>query len=246
MRFNSSRLKIEWADRHILDLEQRLAALPDKYTSSVEVDSATGNKSIKHDVADGRYLIDAALLIGDAVHNLNCALDYAWVEVCKVFPDLRSASRRFPIFETKKELEGQLRKGKVEVVSPELFDLLLNKIGSYNGGNFAIWTVHDINNADKHRLLIPIIPYAAIVDIELENESGELYTGSSMGTEEHPPYYITFPPNVKVRDKGNLFFEVSFDETVIEYGPRVKDTLRIYSRFILQVIETLEAFIETI
>ena len=50
--FHEARLKIERADKHIADLERRIAGLPERCTSTVEINPAGGNKVIKYDLPD--------------------------------------------------------------------------------------------------------------------------------------------------------------------------------------------------
>jgi hypothetical protein len=125
---------------------------------------------------------------------------------------------------------------------------MLDEIRPYNrrDGNFAIWELYVLDKRDKHRLLIPLEPYGNISDIELQDEKGIVHRGSTWGTDQPLPYYVTFASNLSVKDKGKLFFSIAIDETMFEYAPRVQDSFSIYSRMILEVVESLEAFVETI
>jgi hypothetical protein len=85
MKLIEARTKIKRADIHIGELEAWISALPDAYISRIEIDPQSSNQTLVHDVKNSeRILVDAALLIGDAVHNLKCALDYAWLETIKL------------------------------------------------------------------------------------------------------------------------------------------------------------------
>ena len=74
-------LKIERANKHIADFEQRLRTSSDRYGPSLHMDANTGEKFLYYGL-DDRYLrSDLALITGDAIHNLRSALDIAWVEI---------------------------------------------------------------------------------------------------------------------------------------------------------------------
>jgi len=76
MNFHSARLKIDRAKHHIADVESVITALPNSYTATVEINPKGGNEVLKHDLRDRDKIInDIALTLGDAVHNLHCALD---------------------------------------------------------------------------------------------------------------------------------------------------------------------------
>ncbi len=176
--FQEARLKIEWANKHIGELERRIAALAERCTATIEVDPKTKGPYIKYDIADRKQFTDIALVVGDAAHNLRCALDYAWMETLKLAaPTAITASTKFPVRETSNGLEGALRGVHIDTLCPTLFDLVTLKIKPCMGdaGNFAIWPLHRINNTDKHRLLVPIIQYGSVDAIELEKESGEVH-----------------------------------------------------------------------
>jgi hypothetical protein len=248
VRFSDARAKIEWANKHIGELEKRLSDLPNSYVSRVEIDPKFSNQTIVHDVADREKLFTTiALLIGDAVHNLKCALDYAWIKTIeRAAPSALSSFAKFPVYRTPEDLEAALRGREIHVSCPRLFDLMLDKICPYSGGNFFVWAVYVLNKRDKHRLLIPLTPYGSIGGIELEDEHGVIHRGDTWGIDDSPPYYVTFTADLSVKNKGQLFFSIAIDETVLEHTPRVKDTLSVCSGYVAEVVETLEAFSETI
>ncbi len=246
MQFSDARAKIKRANKHIADLEHRLAEIPDSRRSSVEIDPNTRYKSLKHDIVDERWVTDVPLLIGDVVHNLKCALDYSWLEVVKVVvPSAVDKFAKFPVRETRDELQTAMEGRKIQEASPELFTLMLDNIRPYKGGDFAIWTLHDLDIMDKHRLLIPVTACVSIKDFKLEDEFG-VHTASTWGAIQNPPYYITFPEHINIKEHGELLFEVSFDQAAVEDAPSVNATFGIYTQCIIEVVEALEAFVETI
>jgi hypothetical protein len=248
MTFSDSRAKIERADEHISELEKRLADLPNSYISRVEINPDFSYQTLVHDIVDrDKFLTQIALMIGDAVHNLKCALDYAWIKTIEIAaPSALGNFAKFPVYPTREGLEAALRGTKIHVSCPRLFDLMLDEIRPYQRGNFAVWEVYVLDKRDKHRLLIPLQPYGNISGIELQDESGVIHRGSTWGTDQPLPYYVTFATNLSVKDKGKLFFSIAIDETLFAGAPGVQDTFSMHSRMILEVVQSLEAFVETI
>jgi len=76
-----ARLKLRRADKHIEDLEHAIERLRTSLTVTADIEQDSGCEFIKCDFAnieDKDTFDDLALMIGDAVHNLKCALDHAW------------------------------------------------------------------------------------------------------------------------------------------------------------------------
>ncbi len=71
-------LKIERADKHIADIEQRLSASQDAYYLSLHIEANTGKQFLYYRLAEKYIRSQLALMIGDAIHNLHCALDIAY------------------------------------------------------------------------------------------------------------------------------------------------------------------------
>lgn len=251
MSFSDARAKVERANVHIAELEEWLATLPNSYISRVDIDPKGLYQVLVHDIVDREGVFTkAALLIGDAVHNLKCALDYAWMQTIEIVaPASVSKFAKFPVYSTREDLENALRGAKIDESCPRLFRLILDEIRPYNRGDkgdFLIWAVYVLNKRDKHRLLIPLTPYGNISGIELEDETGAVHRGDTWGTSQPLPYYVTFTADLNVKNKGQLAFSIAIDEAMLDYTPRVQDTFSICSRHILRIVETLEAFSETI
>jgi hypothetical protein len=243
MAFRDARLKIDRANKHIADIRKRLVSLEDSETSAIEIDSKTGGERLKHDFGDRTAFRDIALMLGDAVHNLKCALDYTWLQtIQELVPAAVGKFAKFPVYETADELELALKGREIHVAAPALFDLVLTKIKPCYGGNPAIWTVHKLDIRDKHRLLIPVFTNLSIVGIEVEDERGEVQSGNTWATTQEPPFYVDYVAGLHIKNKGMLSYEVIFEDS--GYLMHVPDTVMHYSAFILQIVETFERFLE--
>lgn len=239
----SARLKIERANKHILDLQERINILADSHTVAIETDANTGKKFIKHDLSDGTARTDIALLVGDAIHNLNCALDHAWWKIRERLPSESLGSDRkdkFPVFSSPDELKGHLVKRKIDINCRKLFELLMSEIQPYKGGNAAIWRIHEASNMDKHRVLLPFIHFAAIEGVEFEDEMGGTKRCEFWPTIQETPYCVEVPESFHVKNYGSITLGIMFHEDVFGQEFRMVDSLKFFSQSILGVVEFLE------
>ena len=211
------------------------------------IDTNSGCEFIKCDFAsteDRHILDDLSTIIGDAVHNLKCALDYIWLEtITRLVPAGDWERTKFPAYPTQDMLECKLRDLQINISAPHFFDFLVTKIKAYRGGDFAIWPVHKLDVGDKHRLLIPVIHYSSISDIYAEDQNGEIHRTDTWGTFKPFPHYLKLERGVHIKNPGSPSFSVVFkDGDGRDF--RVLETLRLYSERILAIVETLEAFVE--
>lgn len=244
-----ARLKIERADHHIADLEGHIEFLKKRLTVAAHVDANSGLEYIKCDFAsvEDRGAFDRLpVLIGDAVHNLKCALDYVWLEtVQRVIPAGEWERTKLPVYPTLELLESSLRKLQIHNSAPGFFNFLMCEIKPYDGGDFAIRPVHVVDLGDKHRLLTPVIQYSSIGGIRVE-QKGEIHEGFTHATTDPPPLYVgPFERGVRIVDPGRAAFAVMFKEGNTESETRAADTLRIYARYIAQTVKLFEDFVES-
>jgi hypothetical protein len=244
-------LKIERANKHIRDIDARILALHETDTSRVEIHPQFGTERLVHEFTDATAIKDLALLLGDAVHNLNSALDYVWWHTARrLIPTVVNDRTKFPVRETSKELEGWLKSPgnkhpAIDTISPELSDFILNKVRSYRGGNHAIWPIHVLDNIDKHRLLITVLSAGDINGIEVVDENGESWQVSGIGTIQDPPYVIDLKPGLHFKEQGNLSAWILVNDGKLARQLRLPFTLFHYSNLIVQIVEAFEAFNET-
>jgi hypothetical protein len=215
------------------------------------VDPNTGNEFIKCDfvdILDRESFEYLPAIIGDAVHNLKCALDHAWLETMSRLVSSRDWSRtKFPVYPTRDDFESALKNLEVSSLAPEFSRFLVSEIKPYGGedGDFAIRTVHELDIRDKHRLLIPIVNYSSIGDIYVKDQQGQRHRGETWGTADPLPHFVgPFERGIHIEDPGSASFNVMFKYGDAGRETRAVDTLRTYSTLILRVVELLENFHE--
>jgi hypothetical protein len=256
VRFKQSRLKIDWANHRISELESRLAVLPDRVSGVIEINPNIGNEIIKYELEDRTAYSDIALIIGEIAHNLKCSLDYAWAPILtKAIPGIDVEFVKFPVHRTKDGLIAAFKGDEPKILKKlptvsldkwrRILDFLIGDIKPYEGGDNAIWTVHYINRQDKHRLLTPTFQYSGVSEGQMENEMGETEPIISWGTHLPFPYYISIPLGWHVKDKGKVAIDVMFQSGDTAEAMEV-DNFRVYCFYFTMTIGQLESFYDTL
>jgi hypothetical protein len=237
-------LKIGRAEKHIADLNATILELQDSYVSAVEHDSERGIVSLKYDSPRAAHLVkEVALIFGDAIHNLRTSLDYAWVAIVRqVSPAMVDGYTKFPFRETARDLDAALTGRRIDVAAPRLFDGMRTDIKPYRGGNDSLCRLHDLDIADKHLLLTPVVSYSSISDGTVEDETGRPHDLNTFGIEGDGPFYVSLNPGYKIKDHGHISVTVLFDEGTPTPRCQVSsviETLPIQVTKILQKLRTM-------
>jgi len=243
--FRDAYLKLDRADKHIRDAESAVLALKGVYTSSVEVNAQTGGHSIKYACPDlERRLIEIAPITGDALHNLRTALDYAWVAAIEGLNLGVTQRTRFPFSKDAKVLDDTLRELKIDTACPLLFQKLRIEIQPYPAGRFFLYALQDADIMDKHTLLLPVIDYTGASRVSVEDENGIVRTEDSLGhLGSDGVFCIDFAPNVRIKDKGELFVSVLFPEGSPFPEFSIPEELFALAHTTRGVVQTIEALV---
>jgi hypothetical protein len=242
--FRDARLKIERAKKHIADLQVAIVAQENTYTVTIEHHPDTGAQSLVHEFPDfEEALFELSLIVGDAIHNLHSALDFAWYgTISRHLPDKISPSTKFPVRDSRQQLEAALHGIEVDTRCKPLFDCLVSVIQPYKGGhNEVIWTLHDLDISDKHLLLLELDPLGHIGGIAIRDSNGETSRGSSMpakGIEGR--YIVDFESDIQVENEGKLSVTVTLPEAGIFKPVPVVSLLESFSNFVLYTVKLLE------
>jgi hypothetical protein len=160
-------LKIDRAKHHIGDLETRihqfLATKP--YKVAIKIDSQS-RKPIYYVSAVDPVPDSLALVAGDVIHNLICALDHLAYQL--IMKDTAGSPPDpfgiyFPIGETVEKYKTKKDRqisgaGKHTICA-------IDALKPYKGGNDLFWQLSRLNNVDKHRLLLAVGSQAAGVNL---------------------------------------------------------------------------------
>lgn len=243
--FHDARLKIKRANQHIAEVEKRaeLVTGPDGQTSRVEHHVEAKVKSIHYLLKRLGDLPEIACVIGDAVHNFKTALDYAWFQTITILMPQADLRPKFPIYPSVDHLKAALIKDGIKAASPALFAFLVTEIKPYDGGNFYLRPLHQMDIRDKHELLLPATNYGNVAGLKVQDQNGPV-TGNSWGQELPEDFRIDFREDVEILDNGRITLGIVFQEGPLQLM-EVSDVLQEFSRTVLGVVELLEKFVET-
>ena len=153
-KYSSARLKINWAKKHISDLDALTSSISrDSYAISIEPHPETGHHAVNFTSKPLDPIF--GLTFGDAVTNLRSALDHAYAAALGE-QDARSGQVFFPIRDERESLVGSLQKrAKKKPIPKPLYKSIVDDIRPYeNGGHPTICGLNDLANVDKHRLIL--------------------------------------------------------------------------------------------
>jgi hypothetical protein len=238
--FGHALLKVDRAEKHIADIDKRLVASSDAYGTSLHCDIKTGEQFLHYRLTDTTLRADIALIVGDAIHNLRSALDFAWCGTLdKINPGSGTTWTHFPLPDSKTKLIGDLAKtGEIDPTS-RLFDFMVERVKSYKGGDDDICAIHALDIDDKHQLLIPMVAVTGISGVELENEDGSIDRFDIVLT--RPNSYrkvVTF--GAKFKNHGEVRFQVTFGQGILTQDLPVVPTLLRFHAKVYEIVRHLQ------
>jgi hypothetical protein len=242
--FANARLKLKRAKEHIDDLDAMIREFIEGsvYEVSVQRDSKTSNEFVKIGPIKS-VPNDFALILGDAIHNIKSALDFAWYAL--TFVDTPPKERRkikFPLYPERLQLEMFLKDRKDQQSVFNLSDVLLSVIQPYKGGNGDILIALNIlSKIDKHRLLIPQIQIGRIDGLWAEDGNGEKFGIKWRLIPSSRALVLSCGKhrNVKVIKKGQLSATIVFGKGTPMAGHLVVLTLRDFEKAVSGVLKSL-------
>jgi len=237
--FANALLKIERANKHIAEIEERVRASADGYGPSFQMDSKTGEQFLYYSPQDETLRSDIALLVGDPVHNLHCALDVAYREAVTRVGTV-GAKTKFPVLKTRKEGESALSKNAQIPESSPVFSFLVDAVKPYEGGDPDILALHALDIRDKHQLLIPMLTVTGLLGVELEHENGTFTVTDIILPRQHF-YREPVPLGTKLKDHGQLAALITFRNGTPAEGLEVIQTLRRFSVKVEEIVLRLRS-----
>lgn len=237
--FTGAHLKIDRAKEHIQELQARAQIFSDQNPHSIAVDTDPNTGHNVLCVAPAKPFPPILLtVLGDALHNLRTALDYAWCASC-VKP---TAYTKFPIRESRENFEGAI-KGLKENARKEVELFMKDFVQPYPGGKCEfLLHLHNLDIEDKHRLLIAHREYTFINGMTAIDERGETFA---------IPQWLIVPPHTasepfsghehfKITNNGQAVTLVTFGEGMPFQGKGLIPTLNTLVKLVKMVVDTLE------
>ena len=250
MQFKAARLKVERANKHILELNSVLQGFTntDFYDLSTKKDPNTG-----HDVLQFRILKSIpevmAPIIGDAIHNLRSALDLMISEIVnRAGGSADHAKFPFGTNECREQFIARFDGGVVKPCLPEpLCREIFDVIQPYKGGNEPICALHDLDILDKHILLIPMLHVATLEGVHIEDDTRQMVIMGTMRVESSssggPVGWDTGlakREKIYIYNKGTPSADILFRDGGPLQRQAIIPTLKQLSQIVLGIIERFE------
>jgi hypothetical protein len=255
MQFYHSRKKVKRAVKHITDLNELLANFSSSNFYAVSIQVKRGENHLRFDInKSGFSMIDAALIIGDALHNLKSAIDLLYCRAVDAAVGSTKRYTRFPFRDNGKELENALENGLKKQAEPDngavlsICRVLLDVIKPYPTGNPLLCALHDLNIRDKHELLVPVFDMMIFRKILLEDDKQvSFWAEDTHGAREFimdescSNIKLKRHDHLTVKDKGHAATTILFNVGVaLQSEPVIPSLYRITE----EVTRTIDAFEE--
>ena len=230
-QLNRIEAKLARADEHLKVLHDAIEGFRERnpYRPFPDTDPDTGDNLVRVQIVERPPILDWGVLIGEALYHLRSALDHlAYILTGDPPPD--ETGSEFPIFWSRSafrergipKLEGACDHAKaiIEDVQP------YHRGDEHRAKRHPLWFLHELNNADKHRLVHlvgasvgSITWYGDLPSGMLDDEVFRLRTFTEDGAviARWPPD----PANPEMDMPFQFTFHIAFDEKGPGRGNRV-------------------------
>ncbi len=241
--FQHAKLKVARADFHIQDL----AAVARQYFTAemhpliVENAECAGMSRVK--VRSEPMPPAFPLGIGDAIHNLRCALDFLMSELCAAKADDRL---HFPFDQEERNLRNRIKDIQAKYgLPPDVAGIIADVIKPWEKGTYALWAMNKLDNHDKHKLLIPVASVTKLTGVSGYGPNNNSFTDCNFIVGAGGVVnFLGLPGPITITNPGTRVFDLSFRHD--QFFPRraVIPTLQKLHKLTLGVIDALEAHMQ--
>ncbi|MDR3481929.1 MAG: hypothetical protein P4L91_14580 [Burkholderiaceae bacterium] len=210
--FEDSKLKLERANKHIFDLNNILSGFleTDFYRIGIDHDTESRTNKLIFEVTK-LVPIDAAMAIGDAVHNMRTALDIMAVNMVKKCGGTPNDWTRFPFFSSRDKLVNGINGGEMQHLGPTIISFLVDTIKPYTGGNAALCDLHRLDIMDKHQSIIPTACATTIFDVKASDDRRNTFDFRRVTVGEGGKLnLVQTGSDLKVTSYGKLTIDIRF------------------------------------
>lgn len=162
--FQSARLKVEWANKQINALNAGVKQFIEMHNNAPITKGGKGFLNLKPVPAD------FSLLAGDAIFNLRSALDCCWMGLRRAMG--REGKKTLPRAETRKELINTMKNASVEDTFKGSDAFIIDRISACKDGNEVLWFGGQVDNWNKHNMIILTTQGTDVRDAVVKNDTG--------------------------------------------------------------------------
>lgn len=178
---DSAHLKIKRAEKHLAELSLMFRS-KQPFGYYLEINLNTGIKATfakrNKEVAN-----EAAIIIGDIIHNLRSAIDHAYWNCTEKHAKSDGERRniQFTIPSTEKALIDSVLTGLPSRVSNDFSAAIQSLRPFRDGGDRLLCAIHDLDVLDKHKLLVPTGNFTKINSLMLQKQIPDFPSGITNG-----------------------------------------------------------------
>ena len=160
--------KLDRADESIHNLNLEISSfLRDNYRIERHFD-AQSRKYVFSAFGESEVPPRFSVLIGEVLYNLRSALDHLVTQLARIGPGGgKDNVLEFPICRTSESFKRSCERGKIHGVSPDAAKVIEN-LQPYRASSpvetSTLLILHDLNRADKHRLLVVVVTAVVMAD----------------------------------------------------------------------------------
>tara|TARA_R110000787_G_scaffold254611_1_gene359913 strand:+ start:1010 stop:1768 length:759 start_codon:yes stop_codon:yes gene_type:complete len=235
------KLKVTRAKHHIRDLESLIETFISDNPHRVEFNENSEGGLEIGTIFDRPLPNDVATIIGDAVHNLRSALDHLAGESLRAVNEVPDKSTGFPVYLAEADFNGGITSKLAR--APQPFIDFIKGLKPYkttkdgSPGNLLLWCLAQLDNLDKHLVLLPSIGAITIPDLNVFNADGSLLM-SAKGTQliGSVRAFSISGADVKYELDGDPTFGIRFNKTDIVDGAEVIPLLKDWEAEVSRII----------
>jgi hypothetical protein len=240
--FESSHRKIAWAEKRLTDLEGEIGDFTalNPYTRVVEPHPDQPGHVVHKIKLTKAVPEHFANIVGEVVDSLRSALDNAGYTVALAVapPGTDPKNTAFPFARSAAQMANALGRSKD---IPQQIQSLFCGFQPYLGGDDLLWSLNEICNTNKHKILIPI--GNGVI------RSGALVKGTGFFRMPDPHVWdraknemviITLGPGAEYDYKFDFAFFVAFNEIEVVDGKPVLAVLNALGRKVYSILAGIE------
>lgn len=240
------KLKLARANRHIGELESLFDTFFSDNPHRVEIINNDPDRPglTVRGVFDRPLPNDVATVIGDAIHNLRTALDHLAAAAVRSAGQVPTRYTGFPIYEKEADFDGG-HTGKLAGAPPEFITFVkglkpyLHPKSGSGGGNIDLWVLTQLDNLDKHDILLPTVSVGTLPELIVRNPDGVIKTrigSTSVSGKGHVNAISIGGAGLKYEVNGEPTFVVLFERTGLVDDVEVVALLRRLASVVSKII----------
>jgi hypothetical protein len=247
-RIEEIRLKLERAEKHILDLEIAINTFRESKPYTIgskphpvaEIDHTTLVLTSVNPVPK-----NISIICGDAIHNLRSSLDHLAWQLVKVGGGTPTRRTCFPVFKEAKGYAASIKRGIIDGADIRAKELI-ESVQCHVTGDKTLWMLHELDIIDKHRLLITVVSVISKWGVNVPEGQTLWFDESGLPTTEAGYEIVNIPTSTYQRQDDQDFqlsTEITFCEPEVIERDSVLLTLKKMSKFVIGVVDKFGDFL---